>query len=195
MIAARALRRLRRDARGVTAVEFAVVSGPLFLILFGIMDMGRQAYASSVVQGTLVQAARKAGLEGANQATIKTFVDGQLSQFALPGNIQMTVTSFKQFSGVGNPEKITTDLPPLGTYNLGDCYIDSNNNGVYDTAQGTNGTGSAEDALRVNIKMTMNRLSPFGGLIGYGNTVTVDRTTFVQAEPYAGTVDPPTRCN
>ena len=103
MIAARVLRRLQRDARGVTAVEFAVVSGPLFLIMFGIRDMGRQAYASSVVQGTLVQAARKAGLEGANQATIKTFVDGQLSQFALPGNIQMTITSFKQFSGVGNP--------------------------------------------------------------------------------------------
>jgi len=188
-------RRLARDRSGVTAVEFALISGPMFTIILGSMDLARYAYASSVLQGTLTQAARKAGLEGASVSTVTAFVNDQLKEFAKPANIKLEINAFKEFTGIGKPEKITTDIAPIGTYNIGDCYVDANKNGVYDTQQGSGGIGSAEDAIRVKLTMDMNRLSPVAGAFGMGPTIRVERTTFSENEPYAGVVDPPTRCS
>lgn len=188
-------RRLAHDRRGVTAVEFALISGPLFMLVLGSMDLARYAYASSVLQGTLTQAARKASLEGASVSSVTTFVNTQLKEFAAPSKITLEMKAFKEFTGVGKPEKITTDIAPLGTYNVGDCYIDSNSNGIYDTQQGRDGIGTAEDAMRVKLTMDMKRLSPLSGLFGMTETVRIERTTFSEIEPYAGVVDPPTRCS
>src|SRR5690242_3027793 len=45
------LKRLRRDQRGVAVVEFALVVGPLLLIVFGILDFGRALnYYNDVTQ-------------------------------------------------------------------------------------------------------------------------------------------------
>ncbi len=191
----RRIRPIGRDDRGSTIIEFAVVLLPLLTLILGAWEMGRQVYVSSVLQGVLTEAARKAALENATPATVKTYVDSQLAQFAAPARIGMTITSFKKFTGIGLPEKITTDTAPLGIYNSTDCYIDSNNNGVYDVQQGTSGVGTAEDALRVKLSIDMKRLTPLGQMIGYPDTYQVERTTFIQVEPYAGTVDPPTRCS
>ena len=183
------------DEGGATTLEFAFVLVPLLTLILGAWEMGRQVYVSSIVQGVVIQAARKAALEGATTTAVKTYVDNQLAEFAVPAKIGLTVTSFKKFTGVGAPEKITTDTAPLGSYNTGDCYVDVNNTAAYDTQQGSNGIGTAEDALRVRLTVEMNRLSPVGGWIGYSDVYQVDRTTFVQAEPFAGTIDPPTRCS
>jgi len=188
-------RRLGRDRRGVTAVEFALISGPMFTIILGSMDLARYAYASSVLQGTLTQAARKAGLENASVASVTSFVNNELKEFAKPANIKLEINSFREFTGIGKPEKITTDIAPLNVYNTGDCYVDANRNGAYDTQQGSSGIGSAEDAVRVKLTMDMNRLSPIAGAFGMGPTIRVERTTFGEIEPYAGVVDPPTRCS
>ena len=188
-------RKITHDENGSSVVEFALILVPLITLILGAWEMGRQVYVSSIVQGVVIQAARKAALENATTTAVKTYVDTQLADFALPAKIGLSVTNFRNFTGVGSPEKITTDTAPLGSYNAGDCYIDSNNNSSYDTQQGTSGIGTAEDALRVRLTVEMNRLSPVGGWIGYSNTYQIDRTTFVQAEPFAGTIDPPTRCS
>ena len=187
--------KITHDESGSTIIEFAFVLVPMLTLILGAWEMGRQVYVSSIVQGVVIQAARKAALEGATTTAVKTYVDGQLAEFAVPAKIGLTVTSFKKFTGVGAPEKITTDTAPLGSYNAGDCYVDVNNNGSYDTQQGSNGIGTAEDALRVRLTVEMNRLSPVGGWIGYSDIYQIDRTTFVQAEPFAGIIDPPTRCS
>lgn len=190
-----AFQRRLRDEDGLAAVEFSMVALPLFMLILGAIDLGWQAYASSVVQGVLVQTARKAGLEGATMTALNSYADDQLSSFADASDVKLRVRNFREFSDVGKPERITTDTPPIGTYNPGDCYIDANNNGVYDNQQGDDGTGRAEDALQVTLSVKMSRFSPVAGLFGMNGDYTIERSTMVQSEPYAGVTDPPVRCS
>ena len=58
------LRTLKRDARVVTIVEFAIICPVLFTFIFGVLDIGHDLYMRSVLQGVVQDAGRDAGLEG-----------------------------------------------------------------------------------------------------------------------------------
>lgn len=191
------LKQLRTDQRGVTVLEFAVVAAPLCFLIFGGIDLAYQAYATALVQGTVNSAARMATLEGATASTIQTYINQQLQGIASSQNIQITSANFLTYNKIGKPEKLTTDVNGNGLYdkNGPDCFIDDNRNNIYDTAsQGASGLGTAEDVVRYQVSVTYNRLSPTPYLLGMDRSVTITRTTFMRNEPYAGVVDPPTKC-
>ena len=58
MIGRAILCHVRRDARGVAAVEFALVAPALLLTIMGIFDLGYNIYANTMVQGAIQRAAR-----------------------------------------------------------------------------------------------------------------------------------------
>ena len=185
------------DDRGSTIIEFALVLVPLLTLIGGAWEMGRQVYVSSVVQGVVVQAARKTALESATSSAVTTFVRAQLADFADPSAITLTMTNFRKFTGVNKAEVIDNDSTTtgtIGTLDIGECYIDVNNNSTRDLLQGDSGIGAADDAMRVSISVRAKRLTPIGEWIGYGQTYNIERTTFIQVEPFAGTVAPPRRC-
>lgn len=190
-------RTICNDDRGSTIIEFALVLLPLLTLIMGAWELGRQVYVSSIVQGVVVQAGRKAALENASAAAVTNFVNAQLSQFADPAYITITMTNFRKFTGVAKAEVIDNDSTTTGTIgvlDIGECYIDANNNSTRDILQGDSGIGAADDAMRVSISVQAKRLTPVGELIGFGSTYNIARTTFVQIEPFAGTVAPPRRC-
>jgi len=191
------LRRLRGipdDSRGATIVEFSILIGPLLLLIMGALDIGYQLYATAVLQGTVNEAARRASLEGATQTAIDTFVKARLSSIAPASDISTIAKSYREFSGIGNPEKIMTDTPPLGTINSGDCWIDANKNGLYDTMQGSTGLGGAEDIVNYSVTLNYTRITPVWKWLGWGSGVVLNRSTTLQNEPYAGVIDPPKVC-
>ena len=53
------LRRLCRDAKGATTLEFALVAIPTFMLLFGTLEFGIMIFESSIVEGATREAARK----------------------------------------------------------------------------------------------------------------------------------------
>lgn len=53
----------RRRSRGVTTVEFAIVAPLFFWILFGLIDLGRAAYMSTVLSQAAREGARVAAVE------------------------------------------------------------------------------------------------------------------------------------
>ena len=185
---------LGRDKRGATAVEFAILALPMCAFLVGSLEIGYQLYATSILQGTINQAGRMASLEDASQTSIDAFVKQRLGEFTTSDRIVISSKSFRSFNGIGNPEVITTDTAPLGAFNLGDCYIDANNSKNYDTAQGTSGTGGAEDVVNYQVTMTYDRLMPVVPMFGMSATETLIRSTVLRNEPYAGVVDPDTIC-
>ena len=190
-------RRLHRDEKGVTAVEFAILALPLCTFLFGGLDLAYQAYATAVLQGTVNTAARKATLENASSSVLETYVKAQLRQIAKPSDITVQAAAFEQYSKIGKPEKLTTDVDGDGTYDkLGpDCFIDDNLNNNYDTSsQGRNGIGDAEDIVRYQVTMSFKRLTPLAKVVGMADPVTIGRSAFLRSEPYAGVVDPPVKC-
>ena len=56
------IRRLIRDRHGSTAVEFALVATPLFLLMFGIMEFGRMAWTQAALDFAVQESARCAAV-------------------------------------------------------------------------------------------------------------------------------------
>lgn len=55
----RMLRRWSRDARGTTAIEFAIVALPFFMFVFGIIGVGLHFFTVSALEHAVASAARK----------------------------------------------------------------------------------------------------------------------------------------
>jgi len=178
--------RLGRDARGATILEFAIVLPVLSLLLLGLLDLGYRSYATSVVQGALHDASRMATVGSYSLAQIDARVKARLSNFATRSTVTTTTTSYYDFSGVAQAEKIVGDTAPLNAYNAGDCFEDANGNNTYNTDRGRDSTGGADDIVRYQVTITYPRIVPLGGFMGWGNTQTITQNTVLRNQPFAG---------
>jgi Flp pilus assembly protein TadG len=186
-----AWRRLKRDQRGITLVEFAIISGPLILILMALGDLGYSSYLRAVTQGVLDRAARAASVGTMNADQVKTYIETQMQAIA-PKNAPPPVVStqsYYKFSRVGKPERIVSDTPPLGSYNSGDCYEDANNNGKYDLDRGAVGLGSADDTVLYSVTLNAPRLFPMAKILGWSSTQSFTATTIIRNQPWANQTD------
>ena len=71
---ARLAPRLRRDRRGATIMEFAIVSPVMLLLLMGLSDMLYQQYAQSILTGAVQKAGRASTIQGADTSDVDTKV-------------------------------------------------------------------------------------------------------------------------
>lgn len=186
MIRSPLLKRLRGDARGATLIEFAMILPALCVLLLAIFELGYRSYAASVLQGALHEAARMATVGGISQAQIDAAVRSRLSNFTNHGTVTITTSSYYDFAGVRMPERITNDTTPVGTYNVGDCYEDANNNGTYDLDRGRSGMGGADDIVRYEVSFTVPRIVPIHRFLGWTATETISGNTILRNQPYAG---------
>src|SRR5690606_17902256 len=87
----RALRPFASDRRGATAVEFAMVAGPLLLLLFGTVEFGRLMWLRQALEETATAGARCMGIPqpecmsgGAyNAATARAFILSEAAGWGL----------------------------------------------------------------------------------------------------------------
>lgn len=187
--------RLRDDRRGATIMEFGLVAGPLCLFIMGIGDLGYQSYLRAVAQGVLDRAARAASVGTLNTSQIDAYIDTQMQTInAKNGTTSTTKKSYYNFSRVGKPEKITTDTAPLGTYNSGDCFEDSNGNGTYDSAGGNDGLGGADDIVFYQVTVSMPRLFPLAKMLGWSATQSATANATIRNQPWSNQATPPVIC-
>lgn len=181
----RTLRSLRRNSRGVTAVEFAIVAPVMMLMLMGICDLAYQIYAQSILNGALQKAGRDATIQGAANTT--TQIDGKVKTMIqkIAANATFTVTrkNYDSFSVI-KPEPFT-DNNSNGVRNTGECYTDVNGNGQWDQDPGTDGQGGADDVTLYTMTVTYPRLFPVAGFFGWPSTQTISATTLLKNQPYA----------
>ena len=68
------LANLIRDARGATAVEFAIIAPAFLTVLLGLMDQGYNLYAASLLEGAVHKAGRDSTIEGAEGRGLAEFL-------------------------------------------------------------------------------------------------------------------------
>ncbi|MEC7161862.1 MAG: TadE/TadG family type IV pilus assembly protein, partial [Pseudomonadota bacterium] len=73
------IRRLGRDQRGATIVEFAVIAMPMCVLLMGGLELGYNSYVRSTLQGALHDAARVAAVENPILASEGDTVEEQVA--------------------------------------------------------------------------------------------------------------------
>jgi Flp pilus assembly protein TadG len=197
-------RRLRQDRRGVTIVEFGLIALPLSILLMGGFDLGHQAYIRSVMQGALTDAARRASVQdpefeasgSTTEERVTNSIKDQLEAITPGATITVSESNFYDFSGIGNPEKLMTDVNGNGAYDAADkdCFSDLNENGRYDTDTGRDGVGGANDVAFYQADIVMPRLLPVARLLGFSPNYEMSVATAVRNQPYGTQKTPPVVC-
>jgi len=170
------VRRLRKDCDGATAIEFAMVSGPFLMLLFGIIAVGLYFFTTFSLENAVEQASRsirtgQAQQTGWTAADFKTavcqYVPGHID---CAGKITVNVKSF------ANPGDITAASIPS-------CLDAGGNlNAVTDYVP-----GAANSVVLVMLcyqwdmaKWPWLDLSNMGG-----NAMLIQATTVFRTEPYS----------
>jgi Flp pilus assembly protein TadG len=192
----RALRRLARDGRGVSLVEFALVLPVMLLLIMGLMDFGFRLYVQSILTGAVQQAGRNAALEsGPSQvATLDAGVLTAVRNVVVNATGSSTRESYSAYGSIA-PEPFT-DSNGNGIRDPGECYTDINNNGQWDQDPGVTGTGGADDEVLYTMTIHYPRLFPLGAWLGGTSDQQLSASTILKNQPYSSqsVVTPVTRC-
>ena len=186
MIGRTPLRLLAGDVRGATLVEFAFILPALSVLLLAIFDLGYRSYVTSMIQGSLHEAARMATVGGVTPTQIDTHVRDKLESFSQGSTINITTKSYHQFAQVSQPEPFTVDNAPMNTVNPGDCWLDYVPNGTRDLDRGRSGVGGADDVVLYTVTMNVPRLFPIDNFLPWGSSETITQSTVLSNQPYAG---------
>jgi Flp pilus assembly protein TadG len=183
-----AVLQLRRDHRGVTIVEFALVVPVMLLLFMGLMEICYQGYVGSVLSGAVRKAGRDAGIQGGQQnwSAIDKAVMAQVNLVAKTAVIvTSTHQSYASFTNVAVPEPFS-DTNGNGKYDsASECFTDINGNGVWDTDQGVGGSqGGASDVAVYTLTIQYPRLFPLARMMGWSANEVLSSTTILKNQPY-----------
>jgi Flp pilus assembly protein TadG len=174
---------LRRDCRGATAVEFAAIAPALLMVVLGLMDLGYNIYAVSILEGAIQRAGRDSSLQGASSATIDAAMRDAVEGIAPNATIAVQRRAYTDFSDVGEPEEFT-DSNEDGTCNEGELFADANGNGTWDQDRGRDDMGGARDAVLYSVTVRYPRAFPVMGLLGFDKTVATTSQTILRNQPF-----------
>ena len=183
--ALRALRRLPRDTRGATAVEFAAIAPAMLMVVLGLMDLGYGVYANALLEGAVQQAGRDSTLEGAETRglAIDNQVRDVVTNLAPKAKVSFDRRAYIDFSDVDRPEDFT-DTNEDGVCSDGEPFEDINGNGTWDEDRGRADMGGARDAVLYTVTVQYPRPFPVMKLLGFSPNVTSRAQTVLRNQPY-----------
>ena len=181
----RTARRLRRDASGATAVEFAAIAPALMMVLLGLMDLSYNVYATTLLEGAIQEAGRDSTIEGAEARglAIDTELRDRVDDIVPNATIEIDRRAYIDYSDVARPEDFT-DTNEDGVCNDGEPFEDVNANGTWDEDRGREDMGGARDAVLYTVTVTYPRAFPVMKLLGFNPTVTATSRTVLRNQPY-----------
>lgn len=187
--------RLASDTRGATVVEFAIIIPVVCTLMAAGFELGYRAYLSAIIQGALLEAARRATVGDRTGDQIDQIIKDRVAMLSSAANVkEIKKENFYNFTNVGKAEKITTDQAPIGVYNPAtDCYEDANNNNVYDTNMNS-GLGTADDIVRYSVRIEYPNIMPVKKLLGWGSKQTIAASTVMRNQPFTSRAMPTIRC-
>lgn len=182
----RLLASILRDERGVTIVEFALISPALLLTVMGIFELGYEIYAQTMLQGSIQQAARNSTIEGASSSvsSIDALVTTAVHKIVPDATITFERKAYSNFGDVGQPEDYT-DSNKNGACDNGEPFEDANGNDSWDTDRGLAGMGGARDAVLYTVTVRYDRPFPLARMVpGMSEELTTVAKTVLRNQPY-----------
>lgn len=186
--------RLRRDRRGATIVEFAIVAPVMMMLIMGVGDLLYQSYAQAILSGAVQKAGRDSSIEGAPVSTIDGRVSAAVRLVARNATFNSSRKNYDTFTAVA-PEPFT-DTNGNGIRDVGECFSDVNGNKQWDADPGATGQGGANAVALYTMTVTYPRMFPFARLFGANATQTISASTLLKNQPYdnQATTTPKTVC-
>lgn len=185
-------KRLGRDARGVTIVEFAIVCPIMLLLMMGLSELAFQSYLQAILTGAVQKAARDSTIDGNGTADANAAIDNKVKYMigSVIKNAAWDASSrenYSHFADIG-PEYFF-DSNGNGKYDKGECFIDSNGNGTWDADPGSSGQGGANAVVVYQIGFSYPRLFPLARMLGWPSTVHITAKTILKNQPYTYTAN------
>ena len=185
----RSLRRVLRREDGATALEFAIISPALFLLMMGIVEVGLMMTAQIMMESATYAASRM-GKTGyvASGSTQEKMIKGEILRVGGvimdPSKISVTSTFYNNFQQIGKPEPYT-DVNGNGRRDNGEPFTDWNGNGKYDTVSGDTGYGGREKVVVYTSSYDWKLFTPLvSRVLGNNGTVTLSARAVVRNEPF-----------
>ncbi|MFD1331189.1 TadE/TadG family type IV pilus assembly protein [Methylopila musalis] len=183
----RRLSRVRSDERGATAIEFAIISPVLLLIVVGTVETGIMMAAQRQLEDAIFMAARvnKTGYADTGKtqaATVEAAMKRAASGLLDPSKITVTSRSYASYDNIGEP---FTDLNNNGVRDSNEPYTDVNGNGAYDADKGKSGSGASGEIVVFTATYPWAIHTPMmGKLLGTNGVRTLSVQTMAKNEPY-----------
>lgn len=183
------IHRLRREERGVTAIEFALIVPVLLLLVLGTIEISLVMFAQSVMESATFNASRlgKTGFV-ASGSTQQAGIVGMLNQrsggMMDPAEITITSVAYAQYDEVGEAEGYD-DANGNGQWDSGETFTDENGNGTWDEDRGTPGYGGAGDIVIYTVSYPWEIFTPvLREMVGEDGIVNITARAVVKNEPY-----------
>lgn len=174
---------------GVTAVEFALISPVLVLLVMGILEISLMLFAQTVMEGAAYTASRvgKTGYISTNatrEETIIEMLNQRMRPLFNPANISFDTLTYNQFDQIGQAEPFV-DVNGNGIRDDDENYSDVNGNGQYDDDMGASGVGSTSQIVVYVIEYAWPVTTPImREWIGEDGTLNLSSRTIIQNEPF-----------
>lgn len=187
------IRRLIRDRRGATIVEFAIIAPVMGLLLLGAFDTAHSLYMRAALQGIVQKTARDSALElgtdDAEQARLDDKVRNAVRAIANNSTIVITRRFYRTFAAASaatpEPFRAADDTNHNGVCDNNEIFEDDNNNGFRDLDGADAGQGGAKDRTLYTVVMSYPRMFPIYKYLG-GSTVTkITASTILENQPYS----------
>lgn len=183
-------RRLIRDTRGATALEYAIVLPVLFFLMMGLVEYDIVMGGSAVLDGAVVYAARL-GKTGYTNATStgtcpSPVVNGVVTPQTQSDFINCVVAD--RVRGFLDPSKLQIFAKDYGNFSSGDVPVSCTN--TVSTPQtvplcSTSDLGKSGEVVVYTVTYPWDIVTPFlQAFLGTGGVVTLSSSTVVKNEPY-----------
>lgn len=188
------VRRYRSCQDGTTAIEFAVISPILFLLVMGIAETGMIMSAQNVLESATYVASRT-GRTGfietgkTQEETIMETLEERASLFlnsshATIDKMVVTTETYAAFDEIDAPEPWVDDNSN-GQWDSGEAYTDINGNGQWDEDRAGSGFGSSGEIVIYTVTYPWPLFTPMiGNLIGTNGVYTLSSRAVVKNEPF-----------
>lgn len=181
------LRRFRRNAKGVTAVEFGLIAPVLFLLIMGIVELGLMMAAQGVLENAVFSGSRtgKTGYKDTGktqQQMILAAIKKGSASYIDENKVALTSMAYEDFDKIPEP---FSDTNKNGKWDTGESYSDLNGNGKYDTSAGTSGYGGSGQIVVYTATYDWKLFTPMlSRLIGTNGVVPLTARVVLKNEPY-----------